>query len=466
MGSPWDPCAIRWLEIQLPPFMPEWGQQIEHLIEENSTMTSQEKPLQNSLRPQISQPFNGHLDLRSLSVSSDIKYLIQHGDSIGLYPSHFEALAAVLSALTAAGYDDGHVARLCLLEEHGISGLPRQKGAVWFNDQLKQARRRANSMARQTEGEPEDTDDLLMDTITPHRPIVENLLYEGMMLFGGKSKRGKSWLMLDLAVSVATGTPVWGHFTVPDRQPVLYISLEDGRGRIKQRLEYIRPGLRTNGYLHCLYKFPMLDQGGMEKLQGFIQSGRYRLIIIDVLARIEPAGKRGSEKTYLEIYDMFAPLQDLHHEHPTCLAMVTHLRKADAEDIFDTLHGSVGYQGVQDALWAMERPPRNNVAVIHTRPNEGEEQALHVCFVDGHWKFLGHDEEIKLSQERQDVIELLNEYEGGLSIAEVTKLRSQPRERYRANKQLMHRMLQDGQIVRIGRGRYAGVRHANGNGKR
>ena len=428
-------------------------------------MPSHDKPLQISLRPQISRAANGHSDLRSLSVPSDIKYLIQHGDTIGHYPSNLEALVAALSALTAAGYDDDQIARLCMLEEHGISDLPRQKGLAWFKDQLDHARRKEKSLARQAQGEPEDTDDLLMDTIPPHRPIVENLLYEGMLLFGGKSKRGKSWLMLDLAVSVATGTPVWGHFAVPERQPVLYISLEDGRGRIKQRLEYIRPGLRTNGYLHCLYKFPMLDQGGMEKLQDFIQSGRYRLIIIDVLARIEPSGKRGSEKTYLEIYDMFAPLQDLHHEHPTCLAMVTHLRKADAEDIFDTLHGSVGYQGVQDSLWAMERPPRNNVAVVHTRPNEGEEQALHVCFVDGHWKFLGHDEEIRLSQERQDVIELLNEYEGGLSIAEVTKLRSQPRDRYRANKQLMHRMLQDGQIVRIGRGRYAAMRHQNANQK-
>ena len=39
--------------------------------------------------------------------------------------------------------------------------------------------------------------------------------------------------MLDLAVSVATGARVWGHFAVPEPQPALYVSLEDGRRRIK-----------------------------------------------------------------------------------------------------------------------------------------------------------------------------------------------------------------------------------------
>ena len=422
-------------------------------------MQSQGKPHQISVAQQAPPPLrpssNGHVDLRALSVPPPIKYLIQHGDTIGQYPSRPEALSAVLSALIDAGYDDDLIARLCMLEEHGISDLPRENGRAWFDDELQQARRKADNLARQAEGEPEDAVDLRMDTIPPARPVVKDLLYEGMLLFGGKSKRGKSWLMLDLAVSVATGSPVWGHFAVPEPQPVLYVSLEDGRRRIKGRLESIPPDVSERGYLQFLYNFPMLDQGGMEKLQGYIESGRYRLIIIDVLARIEPQGKRGSEKTYLEIYDMFAPLQDLHREHPTCLAMVTHLRKADAEDIFDTLHGSVGYQGIQDALWVMERPPQNKVAVVHTRPNEGEEQALHVAFVDGHWEFLGHDKDIRFSQDRNLVRELAKETHGrGLTISDVLKGLSLPRGRYQKAKQLMYRMVRDGEMTRIARGRY------------
>ena len=406
----------------------------------------------------IPLPANGHLDLRTLRVSPRIKYLIQHGDSIGQYPSRSEALFAVIVALLGAGYGDTHVASLCLLETHGISELPREKGRTWLAQELKRARRKATSLTRQAQGEPEDSDDLMTDTIPSHRPVVEGLLHEGMLLFGGKSKRGKSWLMLDLALSVATGNRVWRHFEVPEPQPVLYVALEDGRARIQRRLQEIQPGVRTNGKLHFLYNFPLLNDGGLEKLQRYITGGRYRLIVIDVLARIEPAAKGGSEKTYHDIYRMFAPLQDLHRQHPVCLVMVTHLRKTDADDIFDTLHGSVAYQGAQDSLWVLERPPQDSVGVLHIRENDGDDQALHLSFADGHWEFLGHDTNMKLSQNRQAIMELFEEKERSLTIDEILKGLSRPRDRYQAVKQTLHRMVQDEQIVRLRRGRYAASR--------
>ena len=403
---------------------------------------------------------NGHLDLRTLRVSPRIKYLIQHGDSIGQYPSRSEALFAVIMALLGAGYADTDIARLCLLETHGISELPREKGRTWLAQELKRGHRKATSLTRQAQGEPEDSDDLLTDTIPSPRPIVEGLLHEGMLLFGGKSKRGKSWLMLDLALSVATGNRVWRHFEVPEPQPVLYIALEDSRARIQRRLQEIRPGVRTNGKLQLLYNFPLLNDGGLEKLRRYITGGRYRLIVIDVLARIEPAAKGGSEKTYHDIYRMFAPLQDLHRQHPVCLVMLTHLRKAEADDIFDTLHGSVAYQGVQDSLWVLERPPQDSVGVLHIRENDGDDQALHVSFADGHWEFLGRDDTMKLSQNRQAILELFEEKERPLSIDEILKGLSRPRDRYQAVRQTLYRMVQDEQIVRLGRGRYAASRGA------
>ena len=190
-------------------------------------------------------------------------------------------------------------------------------------------------------------------------------------------------------------------------------------------------------------------------MQGYIESHRYRLIIIDVLARIEPATRRHNDTTYHDIYSMFAPLQDLHRQHPQCLAMITHLRKAEAEDIFDTLHGSVAYQGVQDALWVLERPPRGSVGVLHTCQNDSDPQALQVSFGHGRWEFLGHDDDIRQSQERQLVRELaVDAGDRGLSIPDILKALSQPRERYQAVKQLLYRMIQDNQMMRLSRGRF------------
>ena len=84
-------------------------------------------------------------------------------------------------------------------------------------------------LTRRVQGEPPKRRRLkLHDMFQPPRQIIEGLLHEGMLLFGGKVKHGKSWLMLDLALSVATGTPVWGHFAGSrSRCHLIYISLED-----------------------------------------------------------------------------------------------------------------------------------------------------------------------------------------------------------------------------------------------
>ena len=412
----------------------------------------------------LPQP-NGHVDITGLNVSPDIKYLIQHGDTIGQYPSPSHSLMAVLTALINAGCDDTLIARLCQLETHGISDLPRKSGPKWLEQELTRVRRDAHDLSRRGKGHPEPWHVFPESIPRTSRPIVEGLLHDGMILFGGKPKRGKSWLMLDLAMSVATGEPAWRHFPVHESQPVLYMALEDDRDLIWERLQTIHPGVKPSGTFDFLYSFPRLNDGGLQKLQDYAKSGRYRLIVIDVLARIESPGRRGSEKSYHDIYDMLAPLQDLRRQHPFCLVLVTHLRKAEAQEVFDGLHGSVAYQGLQDSLWVLDRPINETAGVIHTLGKRGKKQVLHLSLVDGHWEFQGYGEEVQLTRDRQDILEILSEYDDGLTIAHVTRLRLQPRDNYRSNQQHIHRMLKDGQVVRLGRGRYGVVRERLRSGK-
>jgi hypothetical protein len=404
---------------------------------------------------QLPQPSNGHVDLRSLSVAPPIKFLIQHGDTIGQYPSRSEALSAVLLALLDAGYRHHDILRLCLLEEHGISELPREKGQAWLKQEVMQVCREADNRARQAKGDPEDWDEVLNSAPRTTRPIVQGLLHGGMVLFGGKPKRGKSWLMLDLAMSVATGGHVWRHFPVHEPQPVLYMALEDDRDLVRDRLQAIQPGVKARGTFQFLYHFPRLNEGGLERLRGYAESGRYRLIVIDVLARVESSGRRGSDKSYHDIYEMLSPLQDLRRQYPLCLVLVTHLRKAEAQEVFDGLHGSVAYQGLQDSLWVLERPLEDTVGTLHTLGKRGHRQVLHVSLVDGHWEFLGYGEEVQLSQARQAILELFEESDKTLTIDDVLKGLSRPRDRYQTTKRTLGRMVQEEQIVRLGRGRYA-----------
>ncbi len=68
----------------------------------------------------------------------------------------------------------------------------------------------------------------------PPAQVIEGMLHQGCkMILGGTSKSNKSWCLLDLAISVASGQPWWGRRTV--KVPVVYINFELHRWAIGQR---------------------------------------------------------------------------------------------------------------------------------------------------------------------------------------------------------------------------------------
>jgi hypothetical protein len=56
-------------------------------------------------------------------------------------------------------------------------------------------------------------------------------------VIGGAPKCAPTWLGLDLALSVATGTPCLGRYAVPEPGPVLVDLAEDALLMVRQRLE-------------------------------------------------------------------------------------------------------------------------------------------------------------------------------------------------------------------------------------
>ena len=65
--------------------------------------------------------------------------------------------------------------------------------------------------------------------------LIEGVLHQGSkMILGGTSKSNKSWCLLDLAVSVASGQKWWGRTCA--KSPVLYINFELHTWAIAERL--------------------------------------------------------------------------------------------------------------------------------------------------------------------------------------------------------------------------------------
>lgn len=55
-----------------------------------------------------------------------------------------------------------------------------------------------------------DGETLMDKRLPPTKFCVDTLLPQGLCILGGSPKVGKSWLVLDLCVHVAQGTPLWG----------------------------------------------------------------------------------------------------------------------------------------------------------------------------------------------------------------------------------------------------------------
>jgi hypothetical protein len=161
-------------------------------------------------------------------------------------------------------------------------------------------------------------DELLAAELPPLRWIVSGIIPdEGLTFLGGKKKLGKSWLCLQIAQAVSLGAFCLEKET--SQGPVVYVCLEDGKRRVKSRLEkQSAPGALPITYYT---RFPHLDGDGTGVLLEMLDEARPRLVIIDTLA----AAKTGKVDE-----NAAGPLADIANflrgaaQHFSCGILVTH----------------------------------------------------------------------------------------------------------------------------------------------
>ena len=99
-----------------------------------------------------------------------------------------------------------------------------------------------------------DGESLMSLPLTPLNFVVDTLLSQGLHIFAGSPKVGKSWLALWLSVMVAKGESVWG---MPVKQgTTLYLCLEDSTLRIQNRLFEITEDAPANVHFIMVLRMP------------------------------------------------------------------------------------------------------------------------------------------------------------------------------------------------------------------
>lgn len=225
------------------------------------------------------------------------------------------------------------------------------------------------------------------------REIIRGIRPEGLTVLAARPKKGKSWLELSNAINVASGQPALGAFAV-EFGSVLYLALEDSEPRMQSRLKVLQAeGTEAPERLYFAYSWPRLDRGGLEALRGWLSKDESpAMIVVDTFTRIRPV-KDARGDSYQQDADATAQLQSLALEFHVSIVLILHQRKGAADDIFDTISGTLGMTASADVVSVLVRDPKSVQGRLMVTGRDIEERELALIFAAGKWSFAGDIDE-------------------------------------------------------------------------
>jgi hypothetical protein len=212
--------------------------------------------------------------------------------------------------------------------------------------------------------------------------IIPGMLPEGMCLFAGGSKMGKSWFALDLAIQVAQGGVILGDREVLHGK-VIYFALEDNARRLKVRCAKLLNGIEGPSNLLFSTAIPKLDQTGLTALISVLNDHPdCVLVIIDTMVRATPA-KSGNRTDYDADSEILGRIQSLAGEKGICILFIHHTRKdgqRTGDDPFQEILGSTGIVGVADTMWMLKKARVEESATLYITGRDVEGQTYNIVF--------------------------------------------------------------------------------------
>src|SRR6202048_1066858 len=200
--------------------------------------------------------------------------------------------------------------------------------------------------------------ELSIDSASLTQWLVQGLwLDQAVGILGGEPKCCKSFLALDLAVSVASGTPCLRRFAVRRTGPVLLFPAEDCLAVVRRRLEGIcsAAGVDFQSLPVEVITTPTLRLDApmdRERLTNTVQSRQPRLLILDPLIRLH----RVDENDASQIAGLLSYLRQLQRTFQVAGLIVHHARKdANGTRPGQALRGSSELHGWGDSNLYMRR---------------------------------------------------------------------------------------------------------------
>lgn len=197
-----------------------------------------------------------------------------------------------------------------------------------------------------------------LEPAPPEPPwLIESLwMRTGVGLIGGAPKVCKSWLGLDLAVSLASASACLGRFRVPSPAPVLVYLAEDALPAVRARIEALcaHRALDLGALALFVIDTPCLQldlDAHVEALAEALDTVQPRLLVLDPLVRLH----RLDENSSHDMAGLLGTLRTLSRRFDTAIAIVHHTAKKRRAHPGQTLRGSGDLHAFSDCALYLTR---------------------------------------------------------------------------------------------------------------
>lgn len=219
----------------------------------------------------------------------------------------------------------------------------------------------------------------LDDRAQTGRWLIEDLWgVQATGLLGAEPKCCKTWLALDMAVSVATGKPCLRQFAVPDPGPVLYFPAEDAQYVVRERVGFIA---KASGL--ALEDIPVqfltpdtlhLDErSGQDLLRAAIERVQPKLVVLDPFVRLH----QGDENSAAGVGVVLGYLRELQRTYSVSVLLVHHMKKSSGKiRPGQALRGSGDLHAWGDANLFLARRDGRILLTAEHRASPGFEQLI------------------------------------------------------------------------------------------
>jgi len=202
-----------------------------------------------------------------------------------------------------------------------------------------------------------------------HRWLIEELWADQAVgIVGGEPKCFKSFLVLDIVVSVASGAPCLRRFPVRRTGPVLLFPAEDAPCDVRSRLDGLCAAANLaienlDLYLITAPRLALDRASDRRRLRRTVQSVRPVLLVLDPLIRLH----NGDENQACDIAPILAFLRELQRRFAMAVILVHHARKdAHGKRPGQALRGSSELHGWGDSNLYLRRQRESvSLAVEH-----------------------------------------------------------------------------------------------------